>query len=43
MTGGSAGGHLSALLAVSSGAGQWGEMFSGGADDSVQAAVPMRP
>ena len=43
VTGGSAGGHLSALLAVSSGAGQWGEIFSGGVDDSVQAAVPMAP
>lgn len=43
VTGGSAGGHLSALLAVSSGAGQWREIFSDGTDDAVQAAVPMAP
>ena len=43
VTGGSAGGHLSALLAVSAGAPKWKEIFKDGFDDSVQAAVPMAP
>lgn len=43
VTGGSAGGHLSALMAVSANAPMWKDIFKDGFDDSVQAAVPMAP
>lgn len=43
VTGGSAGGHLSALLATSGGSSLFKEIFTDGTSDKIQACVPMAP
>lgn len=43
ITGGSAGGHLSALVATSGGSGLFKEIFADGTSDKIQACVAMAP